>query len=125
MQTADKYIDLIYDYKGQWDSPSRCGLKVYQRSDGHFVIVVTELYTGNPGTSVTQWCAPLATTLIGEYGIEPEQLIFIERTPDTGSKLVFLRETFDRVSFTWDGIKYTSPEWQRLSREEVDKLLSE
>ena len=41
-----------YDFKGLWDMPSRCGLKIIKASL-HTVIIVSELYKENPGTTIS------------------------------------------------------------------------
>ena len=99
------YIDEIYDFKGQWDVPS-------------------ELYDYNPGTSVTYWNFQLAEQICKERGLDPEKLVFIEHNPDKGSKIENYRETFDRVTFSRDSGTFSDPDWQPLSREEVDRMLS-
>ncbi|MDP4281735.1 MAG: hypothetical protein Q8867_06240 [Bacteroidota bacterium] len=121
----NKYMEGYYDYLGQWDSPSRCGIRTFKRKDGKILIIVTELYRLNPGTSITEWCAPLATRLMNENHATFENLIYIEHTPDYGSKLEFRQETFDQVSFNHEKDQLTNPCWTRLSKEEVDALLEE
>lgn len=121
----DKYMDRHYDFRGQWDSPSRCGLKVVKRKDGKLMAIATEIYRQNPGTAVTEWVAPLATQIMKEYGVTPGSFIFIEHTPDLKSKLTFYGETFDLVSFGWDGDNLVSPEWKRLDRETIDAMMEE
>lgn len=120
----NKYIDTIYEYKGIWDRLSRCGLKIIKKKD-KTIIIATELYDKNPGTSITNWCTQLAIVLCKEYNIPFEKLIFIEHTPDIGSKFSFNDETFDLVKFKLEGDKLDEPEWQRLSKEDVDKILTE
>lgn len=120
-----KYMTQYYDFTGQWDSPSRCGLRTIRRRDGKILIIVTELYRQNPGTPVTEWCAPLATRLIRENGCHPDDLIFVEHTPDLGSKLDFYHETFDLVGFEWDGESFRKPAWTRISAGELDKMMEE
>ena len=119
----DRYMDRYFDFKGQWDSPSKCGLKIITRKDGKTLAIATEIYRQNPGTPVTEWCAPLATQVLQETGENPENFIFVEHTPDLKSKLTFYGETFDLVSFEWDGTKYQNPAWKRLTREEIDALM--
>lgn len=121
----NKYMTGYYDFSGQWESPSRCGLRIIRRRDGKTLIIVTELYRQNPGTPVTEWCAPLATQLIREYGCNPDHLIFIEHTPDLGSRLDFYDETFDLVRFEWNGEVFHTPKWTRISANEVDQLMEE
>ncbi len=121
----DKYMDQYYDFRGQWDSPSRCGLKIIKRRDGRTMVIVTEIYRQNPGTAVTEWVAPLATEIMKSIKLSPEEFIFIEHTPDLKSKLTFYGETFDEVKFGWDGEMLNNPQWKRLAREEVDAMMEE
>ena len=121
----DSYMESYFDYPGHWDAPSRCGLKVVQKKDGKTVAIATEIYRQNPGTPVTEWVAPLATQIMQHIEKQPDEFIFIEHTPDLRSKLTFYEETFDRVTFDWDGTKFTNPRWCRLTKEEVNQLLNE
>ena len=117
------YMDSYFDYLGQWESPSRCGLKIVKLKDGKTLAIATEIYRQNPGTPVTEWCAPLATLIMEGEDCKPDQFIFIEHTPDMGSKLDFYNETFDLVTFTWDGESLINPEWKRLAAVEVDAMM--
>ncbi|MCK9613254.1 MAG: hypothetical protein PHR81_03790 [Bacteroidales bacterium] len=116
------YFDEIYDFKGQWDVPSRCGIKIVYGSE-HSVIIATELYAENPGTSVTNFCVQLATRLCNQRNINPEKLIFIVRTPDTQSKLTFMNEDFFRVKLTWNGESFQNPCWEQISKDKVDEFI--
>ena len=31
MKVDDKYFDEIFDFAGQWDMPSKCGLKIIKK----------------------------------------------------------------------------------------------
>jgi hypothetical protein len=119
----NKYMDRYFNYAGQWDSPSKCGLKVILRKDGKTLAIATEIYRQNPGTPVTEWCAPLATQIMQELTCMPDQFIFVEHTPDLRSKLAFYEETFDLVNFDVEDSKLVSPKWSRLTPEEVDALM--
>jgi hypothetical protein len=66
----------------------------------------------------------LAIELIREFEIEPEKLILIEQNPDRKSSLEFFRETFDLVSFKWNGEKFFNPTWKRITKTEVDNLIA-
>lgn len=122
--TADsKYIDQIYHFKGAWDVPSFCGLKIIVQKD-NTIVIVTELNDSNPGSSVTSRIDKLATEIIAKYGIEHEKLIFIEHSPDRNSNLEFLKETFDIVNFEWDGVRFINPSWKRIAKEEADFMIS-
>jgi len=121
----NQYMDQYLDYPGQWGSPSRCGIRVIDRKDSRKLVIATEIYRQNPGTPVTEWCAPLATQILNSLDISYDRFIFIEHTPDMGSKLAFYSETFDLVTFDWDGNKLTDPKWKRLERHEVDAMMVE
>lgn len=121
----DKYMDRYFSYLGQWESPSKCGLKVIKLKDGKTLAIATEIYRQNPGTPVTEWCAPLATSIMNELKCTPEQFIFIEHTPDLHSKLAFYEETFDLVKFEWNGESLVNPAWTRLSPKQVDAMMQD
>ncbi len=119
----DKYMDRYFNYLGQWESPSKCGLKVVNRKDGKTLAIATEIYRQNPGTPVTEWCAPLATSIMNELQCTPEQFIFIEHTPDLRSKLAFYEETFDLVIFDVQYGNLVNPKWSRLTPAQVDAMM--
>jgi hypothetical protein len=121
----DAYMDRHFDFLGQWETPSRCGLKIVRRKDGKTLVIATEIYRQNPGTPVTEWVSPLATQIMQYIDEPPENYIFIEHTPDLRSKLTFYEETFDLVDFEWDGGKFINPRWTRLSNEEVNRMMEE
>lgn len=125
MESSEKsgFIDLIYHFKGQWDVPSQCGIRIVKK-DNCTIIIATELYDTNTGTSVTKWNVNIVLQLCEEHRLEPQKIIFIEHTPDRGSKLDFYNETFFRVNMDWNGTKFVHPVWQQLSREEVENLIS-
>ncbi len=118
-----KYMDHYFDFSGQWDSPSRCGLKVVNRNDGKTLAIATEIYRQNPGTPVTEWCAPLATRIMNDLNCTPAQFIFVEHTPDLRSKLAFYEETFDLVTFDVLDLALVNPKWSRLTPEQVDRMM--
>ncbi|MCX6240456.1 MAG: hypothetical protein NTX43_01420 [Bacteroidetes bacterium] len=121
----NKYMDSYFDYPGHWDSPSKCGLRLVKRKDGKTLAIATEIYRQNPGSPVTEVVALLATRILKITGESPGNFIFIEHTPDLGSKLSFYGETFDRVEFDWNGENFSNPVWTRLTKEWVDSLMEE
>ena len=121
--TFDTYMDRYFDFLGQWESPSRCGLKVVHRNDGKTLAIATEIYRQNPGTPVTEWCAPLATAIMKELECTPDTFIFIEHTPNMQSKLAFYEETFDLVDFQVEDQVLVAPRWSRLTPEQVDSMM--
>jgi len=121
----NKYMDRYFDYPGHWDSPSRCGLKIIKRKDGKTIAIATEIYRQNPGTPVTEVVASLATLLLKETACDRNDFLFIEHTPDLRSRLTFYGETFDFVTFDWDGEKFINPKWSRLTPREVEEMMEE
>ena len=86
---------MRYNYKGFWGCDSYCDVEAHQRSDGKYVFVATEL-RGNPGTSVTNFAEHLATAVRSQYGLKPEEVIWIEHYPDAKDRR---KEDFDLVRF--------------------------
>jgi len=120
---VDKYQDQVYHFKGLWDVPSICGVKVIKKSDKS-VIIATDLFDENPGTSITEWNTKLAKELCDKHNIDYNKLIYIEHTPHKDTKLSFNQESFFKVNFDLTGYKFENPQWQELTKEEVDKLIT-
>lgn len=120
----NKYQDQVYNFKGLWDLPSICGIKIVKKAD-KAIVIATDLYDNNPGTSITEWNTKLAMELCNKFEINPKNIIFIEHTPEKDTKLEFNRETFFQVNFTIDNDKFINPDWNQLTKEEVDNLISE
>lgn len=121
----NQYMDRYFEYAGHWGSPSKCGLLVMRRLDGKVLVIATEIYRQNPGTPVTEWCAPLATQIMQSLDCTPENFIFVEHTPDLKSKLSFYEETFDLLQFEWNGEGFSNPKWERLTNEQVNQMMDE
>ena len=117
MRVPEKYYDEIFDFKGQWDMPSRCGLKIVKNAGKTFVIV-TELYQDNPGTSVTSAGRSLACQICAVKGLCLDQINYIECTPDTDSKLSFYGEEFYELDFSGG----SEPVYRRLNAEEAKDI---
>jgi hypothetical protein len=117
MYVSNKYYDEVFSFKGQWDLPSCCGLKVINKAGCRYVIV-TELYQDNPGTSVTYAGRSLAIQICCAKGFKLEDIKYLECNPDMNSKLSFYDEAYYEVTFR-DGQPAT---YRLLSREEVCEL---
>lgn len=52
MHVDEKYYDEIFDFEGEWNLRSKCGLRIKDYGDRK-VVIVTELYQDNPGSSIT------------------------------------------------------------------------
>jgi hypothetical protein len=123
MKVSEKYYDEVFDFAGQWELPSKCGLKIKSK-DGNKVVIVTELYQDNPGTSVTRAGFTLAKQICEQKGIQPNQLTYIECTPDTNSKLSFYDEVFFEVIFPEIKGETGRPDYRQLSDHEVKAIFS-
>ena len=116
MRVPEKYYDEIFDFKGQWDMPSRCGLRIVKHEKS--VVIVTELYQDNPGTSVTAAGKSLAEQICQSKGLNLNEIIFLHCNPDTNSKLSFYDEEFFEVDF-----KSQEPSYRQLSSAEILQLI--
>jgi hypothetical protein len=117
MKASLDNIDTIFEFTGSWGLASKCGLKRFAFKD-KVVVVVSELYLDNPGTSITQVTTSLANQVCEKFNIEPSNLIYIEHSPEMNSKLSFYNEEFYKVSFEIIDSKFTNPSWQMLSMDE-------
>ena len=115
MKVSPKYYDEIFEFKGQWDMPSTCGLKI-RDYEGRKVVVVTELYQDNPGTSVTYAAKSLAEQICEAKGFTLESIIYVECNPNTNSKLSFYDEEFFEVDFSG-----AMPSYRQLELDEIEK----
>lgn len=122
MKVPEHYYDEIFDFAGQWDMPSKCGLKILDRK-GKKIVIVTELYQENPGTSVTYNGALLAMQICKAKNIAYGDMIYLECNPNTNSKLSFYDEEFFEVHFDHADGKLSNPQYRQLSPEEVKSLL--
>ena len=113
MKVSPEYYDEIFPFKGEWDMESTCGLKI-REVDGKKYVIVTELYQDNPGTSVTYAGKKLAAK-----GLKLEDIVYLECTPNTNSKLSFYDEEYFQVDFFAD----MQHKYRQLSKEEVIKVL--
>ena len=120
MKVPQKYYDEIFEFAGQWDLPSACGLKIIER-DQKKIVVVTELYQDNPGTSVTSAGKHLAKQICERKGLSLPEIMYLECTPDTNSVLSFYDEQYFEVTFA-----ETQPAcYRKLSKEEIEKLFNQ
>ena len=117
MKVSPDYYDEIFDFKGEWDMPSACGLKI-RHPEGKTYVIVTELYQDNPGTSVTYAGKKLAEQICEAKGLKLSDIIYVECNPNTNSKLSFYDEEFFEVDFDAD----LQHRYRQLDREEVLKM---
>lgn len=118
MQVPEKYYDEFFEFKGQWDVPSRCGLKIIKSEKT--VVIVTELYKDNPGTSVTASGVNLAEQICSEKNLDINEIIYLECNPNTNSKLSFYDEEFFEVVFK----DREKPVYRKLEAGEIKEILA-
>ena len=118
MKVSPDYYDEIFDFLGEWDMPSSCGLKIRQ-SEGKTYVIVTELYQDNPGTSVTYAGKKLADQICEAKGLNIDDIVFVECNPNTNSKLSFYDEEYFEVNFDAD----LQHKYRQLDKAELMKLL--
>jgi hypothetical protein len=122
VKASENNIEEIVHFKGSWDVPSKCGLRRITNGDTE-IVIVTELYQDNPGSSITSVSASLAMQIAEKYNIDPARMIYIESSPEMHSKLSFYDEEYYRVMFEYLDGKLSNPSWQKLSKEEFMQLV--
>lgn len=118
MKVSPEYYDEIFAFKGEWDMPSSCGLKI-RRVNGKTFVIVTELYQDNPGTSVTYAGKSLAEQICEAKQLDINSIIYLECNPNTNSKLSFYDEEYFEVDFN----SGKQPRYRQLSKDEIAKIL--
>jgi len=121
MKVQEKYYDEIFEFKGQWDVLSKCGLKVINKN-GKVIIIVTELYQDNPGTSVTYAGYSLAKQICEAKELQLSNIQYLECNPDTNSKLSFYDEEYFEVEFPELKGETGRPVYRKLTEDELKKM---
>lgn len=122
MKVPEKYYDEVFQFAGQWDMPSSCGLKIINKNEKTYVIV-TELYQDNPGTSVTYAGGSLVRQICDRKKLDIQQITYIECNPDTNSKLSFYDEEMFEVSYQIENEMPTNLQYRKLSKEEIKNIV--
>jgi len=118
MRVPEKYYTEVFNFEGQWGQPSACGLKIIDKKNKK-VVVVTELYQDNPGTSVTTAGYNLVKQVCEKKGLALSEISYLECTPDTNSVLSFYDEQYYEVTFN----ELKQPNYRKLLKEEIENLL--
>ena len=124
MKAEETVNSGYFAFSGLWDIPSACGLRIL-RTDENYIAIVSELYKKNPGSTVTDVPVQLATQICLKFSLEPEKLIYIEHNPETATKLSFYEEEFFRVHFVIEDKKLSNPVYEKISKDDLDKLLGD
>lgn len=123
MKVPEKYYDEVFDFKGQWDVPSKCGLKIIGQ-EAKIFIIATELYQDNPGTSVTYAGYSLFRQICESKGFSEKEVTYLECNPDTNSKLSFYDEEYFEVIFPEINGGSGRPVYRQLLPDEVKALFA-
>jgi hypothetical protein len=118
MKVPEKYYDEIFNFEGQWGQPSACGLKIIEKGNKK-VVIVTELYQENPGSSITATGYNLVKQICEKKGFSFSDIVYIECTPDTNSVLSFYDEQYFEVTFE----NPQQPQYRKISNNEIEDLL--
>lgn len=113
MKEKQKYIDEIFHFNGKWEMPSLCGLQI-RKSDSGSLVILSEMYEENPGSSVTEMITSLATEIVAKYGLDPATAVFIVHNPERSSKYEFFAESFYRAEMQWEGNAYKNLKWSKI-----------
>jgi hypothetical protein len=122
MKASFNNIDEVFDFQGLWGQESKCGLQIVYKG-GKFVVIVSELYQLNPGTSITQAATALAGQICQKHDIPPNDLIYFEHTPEMNSKLSFYTEEFYRVEFRIENGYFAEAFYNKVEKCEIVNLL--
>jgi hypothetical protein len=114
MEKPDQYIDEIFHFQGKWEMPSLCGLMILKKDDRD-IVMFTELYQENPGSSVTDTIEILAGLIVQQYNLDPEKAVFIVRNPERSAHYEFFAETFHRARMHWDGERFSGLVWEKVN----------
>lgn len=112
---------IVFEFQGVWDIPSKCGLRLIERHN-QTIVVVSELYKENPGTSIAQVSASLATQICNAYNLDHSKIVYIEHNPEMHSKLSFYEQELFLVHFDIDNNQLGNPTWERLSPSQIAAL---
>ena len=107
--------DFIHHYEGYHGFPSQCRIRIFKPRPRTIVVIATEL-PDNPGTTVTNVCEELANQFYHFLG-GPEGFLWIEHYPHVDSRF---DESFDIVEFNVQDDTLHTPNWQRISKTQVE-----
>jgi hypothetical protein len=102
---------------------ANCHLQILQDKTTT-IVIATELAT-NPGMSITNAAEVLASKVVRQFHLDPKTTRFIEHygqesyDHEEGRKRA---DTFDEITFSWNGTVATEPKWKPIKAEEATKL---
>ena len=94
-----------------------CRLRIFEHAQnpGHAVVIATEV-PSNPGPSVTNAAATIATQACARMALDPARLLFVEHYNDQDG------ERFALVSFERDNMTLRRPKWSHTDKAKVEAL---
>jgi hypothetical protein len=115
--------DETFDFAGPHRFASQCRLRVYEGPGLPLVVIATER-PDNPGTSVTNAAEVLATQVYQWLEYPARGMVFIEHYEQDGQE-DYAQERFALVSFAEMDGQFISPQWQHMTKEEVEGMIGQ
>jgi hypothetical protein len=123
----EQLLATTYEFTAATGIKAVCGLRLV-RDEERVVVVLTEL-PDNPGMSVTNACEEIATQVRRAFGLDPDQIRWIEHYPErehhVHRRTLHEAATYDEIIFIWEDYQARAPTWRRLTPEEVHLLLGQ
>jgi len=111
--------DTIHYYTPFEQLHAHCRLRIYQHRE-QSVVIVTEMVE-NTEIAITSYWPELAHEIATQYGLDAPSTLWLEHYPQGSYALASGRgDTFDQLALSTE-----SPQWRRLTREEVEQLVGE
>lgn len=73
--------------------------------------------------AVTKSAEIIATECVKQQGFDPRRMLFVEHYPEAQRPYPF-GESYDLVTFTWDGNTARNPDWKALTALEFNDILN-
>ena len=117
----------IFDYLGLSNRNSRCGLTILPQPEGKVIVILSEL-AANPGASITNRYAGIATAVYEEFlsHVPVQDITWIEHyNRDSYYENADSEESFTVVGLTWDDRKkaFYAPQWHPCSKAMIESML--
>lgn len=108
-----KIHNTVVRYKGFGVHESYCYVDIFKYHN-KYLVIMTEPDSDDSGTSVTNACETIATKVLNEYliDVDVKNIKWIEHY--YGGRR-YLPESYDFVTFEYDGKEFHSPVWKRLN----------
>lgn len=127
IEAIRKYLnsDQLDGFKDLHNYNVNYSIKISQRKDGSYIVLVTDQSIGGKRAVPTSY-ENIANQIRQDYEILPDELIFIERYPEKGKhhSSFYREETYDLITFYWDGREYRNPKKKHLSKKEFNKMIN-